>query len=420
MAQKNAQDGISLIQTAEGAMNEVHALLQRGRELSVQAANDTNVKQDREAIQKEIKQINDEINRIGRDTEFNTKKILSNGEATSAASFDGGELVNKLKGGWLENAEKLVADQLGIPSTQDQTVNVTFEGDGPGGAMATGGGKKAPGNGILTMDPADFANSSEGYQKHTIVHEMVHMQKASNGSLQNLNGHWFAEGIAEFVPGEEPYNSLKTKTAAQLQTIINKDLSGGNDLTSEYYDASYMAAAYLNDKLVAAGGTMKDFVQALVVPGASFESVLTAKTSYTSEQDFMDDFRADGAAFMADTTKTFSLTSGLDAAMDVKTPVDEAANAKYKYEFGASMGDMEGESEVILHIGANSDQNITVTLLGISANALGTSMAGVANGGDDSIAIFDKAIKIVSDQRSNLGAVQNRLEHTINNLYKLN
>lgn len=54
MASKNAQDGISLIQTAEGAMNEVHALLQRGRELAVQAANDTNVKQDREAIQKEI------------------------------------------------------------------------------------------------------------------------------------------------------------------------------------------------------------------------------------------------------------------------------------------------------------------------------------------------------------------------------
>ena len=323
--------------------------------------------------------------------------------------------MSKLKDGWLENAEKLVADQLGVPSAIGQKVNVLFQGDGPGVAMATGGGYNAPGDLKLTMDPADFATSSEAYQKHTIVHEMVHMQMASNGSLQNLNGHWFAEGIAELVPGEEPYNSLSGKSAAQLQAIINKDLSKGNDLTSEYYDASYMAAAYLNDNLKT-GESMQTFVQALAAPGATFEKVLTAKTTYTSEAAFITDFRANGAAFMADNTKTFSLTTGLDTAMNAKTSMDAGVNAKYTYNFDGSDGEMTGESEVILHIGANSGQNITVKLPGISANALGTSMAGVSNGGDESIAIFDKAIKIVSDQRSNLGAVQNCLEHTINNL----
>lgn len=76
MASKNAQDGISLIQTAEGALNETHAILQRMRELAVQAANDTNVTADRKAIQDEINALVSEINRIAANTEFNTQKLL--------------------------------------------------------------------------------------------------------------------------------------------------------------------------------------------------------------------------------------------------------------------------------------------------------------------------------------------------------
>jgi flagellin len=76
MASKNAQDGISLIQTAEGALTETHAILQRMRELAVQAANDTNVTADREAIQSEIDALVSEINRIAANTEFNTQKLL--------------------------------------------------------------------------------------------------------------------------------------------------------------------------------------------------------------------------------------------------------------------------------------------------------------------------------------------------------
>ena len=103
--------------------------------------------------------------------------------------------------------------------------------------------------------------------------------------------------------------------------------------------------------------------------------------------------------------------------MDTTLAIDENANAKYKYNFTNESGiDSDGAESVILHIGANSGQNITVDLPAISSDALGTSLAGIANGGDESIEIFDNAIKLVSDQRSYLGAVQNRLEHTINNL----
>lgn len=83
MAQKNAQDGISLIQTAEGALNETHAILQRMRELAVQSANDTNTETDRGELQKELNQLLEEIDRIANTTEFNTQKLLSGGKAGS-------------------------------------------------------------------------------------------------------------------------------------------------------------------------------------------------------------------------------------------------------------------------------------------------------------------------------------------------
>ncbi len=75
-ASRNASDGISLIQTAEGALNETHSILQRMRELAVQSASDTNTPEDRDQIQAEINQLASEITRISTDTEFNKKALL--------------------------------------------------------------------------------------------------------------------------------------------------------------------------------------------------------------------------------------------------------------------------------------------------------------------------------------------------------
>ncbi|MGI6751298.1 MAG: flagellin [Anaerovoracaceae bacterium] len=87
-ASRNAQDGISLIQTAEGALNETHAILQRMRELAVQAASDTNVGVDRGELQKEISQLNSEIDRISNSTEFNTQKLLNGSLGAKGQSAD--------------------------------------------------------------------------------------------------------------------------------------------------------------------------------------------------------------------------------------------------------------------------------------------------------------------------------------------
>ncbi len=86
-ATRNAQDAISLIQTAEGALNETHSILQRMRQLAVQAANDTNTQEDRQQIQQEITQLIAELDRIGDTTQFNTKVLLSGDFATNTLTF---------------------------------------------------------------------------------------------------------------------------------------------------------------------------------------------------------------------------------------------------------------------------------------------------------------------------------------------
>lgn len=127
MASKNAQDSISLIQTAEGALNETHSILQRMRELAVQSANDTNTTSDRKEIQKEIDQLTAEIDRIGNTTEFNTQKLL-NGEKAGlrdavAAEFT---LQNNSRADVSLNLGSLSSGQKGFSSTG--TVIITKTG----------------------------------------------------------------------------------------------------------------------------------------------------------------------------------------------------------------------------------------------------------------------------------------------------
>ena len=114
MAAKNAQDGVSLIQTAEGALNETHSILQRVRELADQSANGTNTAEDRKAIQDEVKQLKEEIDRIGNTTEFNTQKLL-NGNLSGAGGTNGtnsvsGAQVFKQTAGTLTGAASSTVD----------------------------------------------------------------------------------------------------------------------------------------------------------------------------------------------------------------------------------------------------------------------------------------------------------------------
>ncbi|MFY9425160.1 MAG: flagellin, partial [Bacillota bacterium] len=136
-ASRNAQDGISLIQTAEGALNETHAILQRMRELAVQSANDTYTEVDRSEIQKEIDQLSQELSRIGSTTEFNTQKLL-NGNFKGTFHIGANEnqnltlTINDMRGYALGVAGNKVAAKVTASVEVTGSVEVTQDGDGDG------------------------------------------------------------------------------------------------------------------------------------------------------------------------------------------------------------------------------------------------------------------------------------------------
>lgn len=109
-ASDNAQDGISLVQTAEGALNEVHSMLQRMSELAVQASNDTNQTVDRTALQSEVAQLQTEIRRVADTTQFNKQNIL-NGDFTSK-NIQVGANANELIGISITNVKTTVSDAI--------------------------------------------------------------------------------------------------------------------------------------------------------------------------------------------------------------------------------------------------------------------------------------------------------------------
>ncbi len=137
-ASRNAQDSISLIQTAEGGLNETHSILQRMRELANQAASDTNVGIDREEIQKEINQLTSEINRIGNTTEFNTMKLLNGGTSRTANIRYGVEtagIAGTAATGELSAVNVQTASVAAGNGAADLTTNTGSVADNPVGAV---------------------------------------------------------------------------------------------------------------------------------------------------------------------------------------------------------------------------------------------------------------------------------------------
>ncbi|MED4988799.1 flagellin Hag [Parageobacillus toebii] len=176
MASKNAQDGISLIQTAEGALNETHAILQRMRELAVQAANDTNTDADRQELQKEVDQLAEEITRIANTTEFNTKKLLDGSADSSSGVGSAADLVFHIGA----NASQSLT--LSISAMDAHSLGVD---DGTGSAATNGG--DATVNGGIDISSQSAADAAITQIDNAI--QTVSSERAKLGAYQNRLEH---------------------------------------------------------------------------------------------------------------------------------------------------------------------------------------------------------------------------------------
>lgn len=294
-ASRNSQDGISLIQTAEGALNETQSILQRVRELAVQSGNDTNTAQDRTNIQSEVGQLGQEIDRIATTTEFNTKKLL-NGTMGAAVNAS-------------------VANVNTNTSLAAATITTTV---------------------LSTL--ADANNNSLGI----ISGDTVTVSYSINGNF---------------------------KTATQTVTAVT------------VISSLAPAAADFSISAGAAAGSL-----AVTASTAGFAGAVTGLTI---------------------TVK--------DATGNVKTA---ATNALSGFSQTTQAANAQTDGSATFQIGANANQTLRLSISQMDSSALGVAnlQVGTQSQASSAVKAVDTALQLVSSQRANLGAIQNRLEHTISNL----
>ena len=298
-AQSNSNDGISMIQTAEGALSESHSILQRMRELAVQASSDTNTEDDRTQIQSEIDQLSKEITRISTDTEFNTQKLLDGSKQSVA-----------------------VADDAVMYATADESVTGVKGGTSYDVSIAESNVVTSS-SGTITVDATATTGLTAG--TYTVTFD------GTNYNVKNEDGE------VATITGDDPFGSG----------------AAGDTAT---FTVSLSAKAYES------GSTTNEI--------KGIKNILLSETAST----------------------TGAMLSNAISVDQTKTSV--------------------------FQIGANSGQNTTLSMANMSASALGVDSLDLTDQAkaNDAIRTIDKAISMVSSQRASLGAAQNRLEHTINNL----
>lgn len=426
-ASRNAQDGISLIQTAEGALSEIHSLLQRGRELSVQASNETYTDMDKKNIQDEVEQVKKEVDRIANTTEFNTKKLLN----VQSSDQDKRTLISRLESSWLGQATKLIENQFGLKADDYNLSLNLIEDDGPYNRLAfvqasvpaSGGGLGT--NLSLNIDMADWRAGN--IDDRVIAHEMVHavFDRTINVGSTGVSD-WFNEGSAEFIAGGDDRLLQELISAGgSASTVVGSGLQAGGPLTTRQYANSYAAVRYLNDKIQGLGKSgMKEIYSYLADDpvNRTLDQAINYVTNglYADENAFKSDWATNGAAYIASmdlTNEDVGAVGGLDAdggiSRDELSAVPDGALGVIGFKMVYNLSESDG---LKFQIGANQNQSITFALTKVDIEALGINDVNVQTDAEFAIGSFDAAINIVSAERSRMGAIQNRLEHSINNL----
>ena len=347
-ASSNAQDGISAVQTAEGALNEVQDMLQRMNELAVKAANGTNSETDRTYIQNEIDQLTTEIDRVSETTKFNETYLLKGDRSSSAYTFK-------------------------YDSQATKTATNLYKADG-----------------------------------------------SAIADVAALKTYLDANPDAKVYKTQASWSAPTTDTWAEVAGARTK-LDATN--ISNYLNPDKTAKAGVTFHSAATGGTVIAAGDVTTTYTAPVEAVKDTDYTYDSKQYY----DADGNKIPANALNGYFKTSD-GATVDVdadstKKAYDKDGNAVTPAAADVKVDKtLKGVLSLTLHVGADATDNnqISVKIDSMSAASLGVDGIKV-DGADDTNALnavdtIKEAIQKVSTQRSALGAAQNRLEHTINNL----
>lgn len=448
-ASRNASDGISLVQTAEGALNETTNILQRMREISVQSANSTNTETDRAALQEELKQLTTEINRIGNTTEFNTQKLLNGGagsssssnitDAASASVTTGDFTAANLSGVNVDASIKVDGTTFNISTAlkEDWTNGKKIDDVITELNKVTAGEKKL-------SDVVDITKVSAGGNKEKLVFTAKSTGKSSSVEISTTN--------------DEVARMLGYNDAADLKARANGE---GNNATVKKHGLEGNAA--LTQKIdVNKGDSFKVKVGSESEVTVKFDSTKTydfankdTNVAQAAREEYVKDINAAlqkaglsdkvEASLSNDNKLQLISKNGKDISVTGQVKGSGIDNTTKVVNVNQVVGaGAQGTGfEVNLQIGANSGQAMNLSIGDMRASALGitgnTGQAGfsstnnVTNGTDTisteaslditnatnaskAITAIDSAMEKVSSERAKLGAVQNRLEYTISNL----
>lgn len=346
-ASSNAEDGVSAVQTAEGALTEVHSMLQRMNELAVQASNGTNSSTDRQAIQDEISQLTTEIDRVAETTKFNESYLLKGDNA-------------KTKNVYMEGHD------AGLKGTlTDEATSATFTvkgGDLDAGKSVTIGGKEYTIGASVDEGKKMLGATYDGSVKAKI--NGVEYTLVANGNEDTAANKLEKATIEAMIKG-----GVTVEVGGKSATVLTDGNTDGIDDNDSSVITAAKAVELMTTELTAAN------------------NIGTVDKAATV---------AAGAAYDATNGVTFTITKGYATVAD-------------KLSFN-------------LHVGSDADMTnkITVEIETMSAKNLGIKGLNVADetglGATYAVDAIADAVQKVSEQRSALGAVQNRLEHTIANL----
>lgn len=451
-AQRNAQDGISLVSTAEGALNETTSILQRMRELAVQATNDSATNDDRSQIQKEASALVDEIDRIGNTTEFNTMKLINGNVALTKTSdnvnITAYDVATQTKSGVYAANITTAATQAitkgtgtfngaNLTTTSSMTINnvsVSFTtGDTQASAVAKiNNVSTASGVEAFVNDKGDISLRTTAYgsaAKITTTFSDAATQTALGFATSTVTAGTDAAGTINGV----------TATGTGKNLALNATGNAADGLVVQQTGTS-AAATVVGDTFVApvASDVLKINGTTVLTAtgGETIDAVTTAINAATSKT---------GVTATNDGTKITLTTvaKGDGVAIDTTGTTDSkmlgtlASNVTTAGSDGIAIANgnitVNSANTLSFHVGANSGQTMGVDINDMRSTAIGKNVANNSNitsiedlktlnafesknSAEDAINVIDQATKDVSGERAKLGAVQNRLEHTINNL----
>ena len=427
-ASTNAEDGVSAVQTAEGALTEVHSMLQRMNELATQASNGTNSESDRSAIQDEISQLTTEIDRVAETTKFNETYLLKGNTDGSSSDVKVNAHDAGLAGKLTDNGDGTSTFNAGVLSVGDK--------------ITIAGKQYTIADSAKTTDYADLKNAQtaalssgdtlvregKSYTYHTIADKKSDGTTYAAGWYENDDENATVTTIAntalkagDIKNGQKLVGTATDTFAIKTQEEVTADIKNlGEGDTVTGTDASGNSINYTvavkndpdNNKY-----TVETILEKLGDMNGALLDVNGTKTAAIGNDDGDDSTISAQEAYSKIAKELATASSiGTDSPATVK------GDGTGKFTIKQGTVSVKNSLSFSLHVGADADMTNKINVDIESMSSAGLGIKGINVKDDSGIAAtyaidaIADAISKVSSQRSSLGAVQNRLEHTISNV----